>query len=85
MSTSKTYQQSLADAGSENRPPMLERGSFIPWASIGVSTCKWLLKALDEGPYEFKNFLPEGSTIPRLQTAEDLEGDDLLLFPILQN
>ncbi|GJX88244.1 hypothetical protein Tco_0340258 [Tanacetum coccineum] len=25
MSTSKTYQQSLADAGSENRPPMLER------------------------------------------------------------
>ncbi|GKA59833.1 hypothetical protein Tco_0759146 [Tanacetum coccineum] len=26
MSTSKTYQQSLADAGSENRPPMLEGG-----------------------------------------------------------
>nr|GEU84136.1 hypothetical protein [Tanacetum cinerariifolium] len=25
MSTSKTYQQSLADAGSETRPPMLER------------------------------------------------------------
>ncbi|GJX26558.1 hypothetical protein Tco_0232854 [Tanacetum coccineum] len=25
MSTSKTYQQSLADAGSKNRPPMLER------------------------------------------------------------
>ncbi|GJW33594.1 retrovirus-related pol polyprotein from transposon TNT 1-94 [Tanacetum coccineum] len=57
MSTSKTYQQSLADAGSKNRPPMLERG-----------------------PYEFKNFLPEGSTIPRLQTVEDLEGDDLLLY-----
>ncbi|GKD12107.1 hypothetical protein Tco_1196514, partial [Tanacetum coccineum] len=32
MSTSKTYQQSLADAGSENRPPMLEMGSYIPWA-----------------------------------------------------
>ncbi|GJW17266.1 hypothetical protein Tco_0024702 [Tanacetum coccineum] len=40
---------------------------------------KWLLKALDEGPYVFKNFIPKGSTIPRLQTAEDLEGDDLLL------
>ncbi|GKC50539.1 hypothetical protein Tco_1073284 [Tanacetum coccineum] len=52
MSTSNTYQQSLADVGSETRPPMLERGSYIPWAS---------------------------STIPRLQTAEDLEGDDLLL------
>ncbi|GKB95899.1 retrovirus-related pol polyprotein from transposon TNT 1-94 [Tanacetum coccineum] len=87
MSTSKTYQQSLADAGSENRPPMLERGSYIPWASRfrrylnrKRDNRKWLLKALDEGPYEFKNFLPEGSTIPRLQTIEDLEGDDLLLY-----
>ncbi|GJU92036.1 integrase, catalytic region, zinc finger, CCHC-type containing protein [Tanacetum coccineum] len=87
MSTSKTYQQSLADASSENRPPMLERGSYIPWASRfrrylnrKRDNRKWLLKALDEGPYEFKNFLPEGSTIPRLQTVEDLEGDDLLLY-----
>ncbi|GJV35529.1 hypothetical protein Tco_1408006 [Tanacetum coccineum] len=87
MSTSKTYQQSLADAGSENRPPMLERGSYIPWASRfrrylnrKRDNRKWLLKALDEGPYEFKNFLPEGSTIPRLQTIENLEGDDLLLY-----
>ncbi|GJV21798.1 hypothetical protein Tco_1370818 [Tanacetum coccineum] len=86
MSTSKTYQQSLADAGSETRSPMLERGSYIPWASRfrrylnrKRDNRKWLLKELDEGPYEFKNFVPEGSTIPRLQTAEDLEGDDLLL------
>ncbi|GJS45378.1 hypothetical protein Tco_0595499 [Tanacetum coccineum] len=28
MSTSKAYQQSLADAGSETRPPMLERGPY---------------------------------------------------------
>ncbi|GKC91509.1 hypothetical protein Tco_1152158 [Tanacetum coccineum] len=40
---------------------------------------KWLLKALDEGPYEFKEFVPEGLTIQRFQTVEDLEGDDLLL------
>ncbi|GJV07927.1 hypothetical protein Tco_1345583 [Tanacetum coccineum] len=33
MSTSKTYPQSLTEAGSETRPPMLERGSYIPWAS----------------------------------------------------
>ncbi|GKF71754.1 hypothetical protein Tco_0207868 [Tanacetum coccineum] len=33
-----------------------------------------------EGPYEFKEFVPEGSTIPRMQTVEDLEGDDLLLY-----
>ncbi|GKE18136.1 hypothetical protein Tco_1425713, partial [Tanacetum coccineum] len=56
MSTSKTYQQSIADAGSGTRPPMLERGSYILW-----------------------NFTPEGSSILRLQTAEDFEGDDLLL------
>ncbi|GJU30302.1 retrovirus-related pol polyprotein from transposon TNT 1-94 [Tanacetum coccineum] len=86
MSTSKTYQQSLADAGSETRPPMLERGSYIPWASRfrrylnrKRDNRKWLLKALDEGPYEFKIFTPEGSSIPRSQTAEDLEGYDLLL------
>ncbi|GJY35250.1 hypothetical protein Tco_0420628 [Tanacetum coccineum] len=65
---------------------MLERGSYIPWASRfrrylnrKRDNRKWLLKALDEGPYVFKIFTPEGSTIPRLQTAEDLEGDDLLL------
>ncbi|GJR15177.1 retrovirus-related pol polyprotein from transposon TNT 1-94 [Tanacetum coccineum] len=29
MSTSKSYQQSLADAGSETRPPMLERGEAL--------------------------------------------------------
>ncbi|GKD95122.1 hypothetical protein Tco_1374959 [Tanacetum coccineum] len=39
MSTSKTYQQSLADADSDTRPPMLERGPyqfemFIPNNSI---------------------------------------------------
>ncbi|GJX80834.1 integrase, catalytic region, zinc finger, CCHC-type containing protein [Tanacetum coccineum] len=33
MSTSNTHQQYLADAGSETRPPLLERGSYIPWAS----------------------------------------------------
>ncbi|GKE19502.1 hypothetical protein Tco_1427079, partial [Tanacetum coccineum] len=87
MSTSKTYQQSLTDAGSKTRPLMLERGSYIPWASRfrrylnrKRDNHKWLLKALDEGPYEFKNFVPEGSTIPRLQTTKDLEGDDLLLY-----
>ncbi|GJZ22164.1 hypothetical protein Tco_0559203 [Tanacetum coccineum] len=56
MSTSKTYQQSLADDGSETRPPMLERGSYIPWArrfrryiNRKRKNQKWLNKALDEG------------------------------------
>ncbi|GJU15373.1 hypothetical protein Tco_1143339 [Tanacetum coccineum] len=29
MSTLSAHQQSLADAGSETRPPMLERGSYV--------------------------------------------------------
>ncbi|GJX94953.1 hypothetical protein Tco_0349539 [Tanacetum coccineum] len=87
MSTSKTYQQSLADAGSENRPPMLERGSYIPWArrfkrflNRKRENRKWLLKALEDGPYVFRNITPTGSIIPRLQEVEDLQGDDLLYY-----
>ncbi|GJX49735.1 retrovirus-related pol polyprotein from transposon TNT 1-94 [Tanacetum coccineum] len=87
MSTSKTYQQSLADAGSETRPPMLERGSYIPWASRfrryinqKRENQKWLNKALDEGPYQFEMFIPNNSTVLKLQTAEDLQGDALLHY-----
>ncbi|GJZ17937.1 retrovirus-related pol polyprotein from transposon TNT 1-94, partial [Tanacetum coccineum] len=87
MSTSKTYQQSLAEAGSETRPPMLERGSYIPWASRFKrflnrkrENRKWLLKALEDGPYVFRNITPTGSTLPRLQDVEDLQGDDLLYY-----
>ncbi|GJV11067.1 hypothetical protein Tco_1352608 [Tanacetum coccineum] len=89
MSTSKTYQQSLADAGSETRPPMLERGSYIPWASRfrryinrKRENRKWLNKALDEGPYQFEMFIPNNSTVLKLQTAEDLQGDALLHYDV---
>ncbi|GJW19164.1 hypothetical protein Tco_0026600 [Tanacetum coccineum] len=87
MLTSKTYQQSLADVGSETRPPMLENGSYIPWASIfrryinrKRENQKWLNKALDEGPYQFQMFVPTGLTLPTLQTAKDLQGDELLHY-----
>ncbi|GKC36813.1 hypothetical protein Tco_1049197, partial [Tanacetum coccineum] len=84
MSTSTTHQQSLADAGSETRPPMLERGSYIPWASHfrrylnrKRENRKWLNKAIDEGPYVFKNYTPLDSQTPRVQTEDVLTGDDL--------
>ncbi|GKC19272.1 integrase, catalytic region, zinc finger, CCHC-type containing protein, partial [Tanacetum coccineum] len=87
MSTSKTYKQSLADAGSETRPPMLERGSYIPWASRfrqyinqKRENRKWLNKALDEGPYQFQMFVPSDSTVLKLQPVEDLHGDALLHY-----
>ncbi|GJY16511.1 retrovirus-related pol polyprotein from transposon TNT 1-94 [Tanacetum coccineum] len=66
MSTSSTHQQSLANADSKTRPPMLERGSYIPWVSRFKrylnrkrENRKWLNKAIDEVPYVFKNFTPE--------------------------
>ncbi|GJS46057.1 retrovirus-related pol polyprotein from transposon TNT 1-94 [Tanacetum coccineum] len=84
MSTSNIHQQSLADAGSETRPPMLERGSYIPWASRfrrylnrKRENKKWLNKVIDEGPYKFKNYTPLDSQTPRMQTEEVLKGDDL--------
>ncbi|GJZ09320.1 retrovirus-related pol polyprotein from transposon TNT 1-94 [Tanacetum coccineum] len=87
MSTSKTFQQSLAEAGSKTRPPMLERGSYIPWASRFKGFLnrkrenrKWLLKALEVGPYVFRTITPTGSQLPRLQDVDDLEGDDLLYY-----
>ncbi|GJW53811.1 hypothetical protein Tco_0097896 [Tanacetum coccineum] len=41
---------------------------------------KWLNKALDEGPYQFQMFVPSDSTVPKLQTVEDLQGDALLHY-----
>ncbi|GKC32929.1 hypothetical protein Tco_1040223, partial [Tanacetum coccineum] len=87
MSTSKTYQQSLADAGFETRPHMLERGSYIPWASRfkryinrKMENRKWLNKALNEGPYQFEMFIPNNFIVSKLQTVEDLQGDVLLHY-----
>nr|GFB96320.1 hypothetical protein [Tanacetum cinerariifolium] len=82
--TSTTHQQSLADAGSETRPLILERGNYIPWASHfrrylnrKRENRKWLNKAIDEGPYVFKDFTPPDCQSPRLQTKDDLTRDDL--------
>ncbi|GKE02310.1 retrovirus-related pol polyprotein from transposon TNT 1-94 [Tanacetum coccineum] len=84
MSTSNTHQHSLADAGSETKPLLLERGSYIPLASQfrrylnrKRENRKWLNKAIDEGPNEFKDFTPSETEAPRKQKEEDLRGDDL--------
>nr|GEY98105.1 hypothetical protein [Tanacetum cinerariifolium] len=89
MSTANVHQQSLVDAGFETRPLMPERGSYIPWASHfrrylnrKSENRKWLSKAIDEGPYVFKNFTPDDSPTPMLQTDEDLTGDDLKHYEV---
>nr|GEZ04936.1 hypothetical protein [Tanacetum cinerariifolium] len=84
MLTSNTHQQSLADAGSETRLPILERGSYIPWASCFKrylnrkrENRKWLNKAIDEGPYKFRVLTPSDTEAPRMQKEPELGGDNL--------
>ncbi|GKE14795.1 hypothetical protein Tco_1422372 [Tanacetum coccineum] len=84
MSTSNTLQQPLADASFETRPSMLERGSYIPWASHfrrylnrKRENRKCLNKTVDEGPYEFRVFIPSETEAPSMQKEEDLRGDDV--------
>nr|GEV18778.1 hypothetical protein [Tanacetum cinerariifolium] len=89
MSTSDAHQQSLANAGSETRPSMLERGSYKPWASSfrrylnrKRENRKYLNKAIDDGPYEFRVFTPSETEAPRMQKEEDLRGDDLKHYEV---
>ncbi|GKA10326.1 hypothetical protein Tco_0689759 [Tanacetum coccineum] len=84
MSTSSAHQQSLSDAGSETHPPMLERGSYIPWVSQfrrylnrKRETRKFLNHSIDCGPYEFKMIQPDTNQDARCETKDDLMGDAL--------
>ncbi|GJX92492.1 hypothetical protein Tco_0345818 [Tanacetum coccineum] len=44
--------------------------------SIGRETKKWLNKAIDDGPYEFRISTPSDTKAPRMQSEEDLRIDD---------
>ncbi|GJR90719.1 hypothetical protein Tco_0214730 [Tanacetum coccineum] len=72
MSTSNVHQQSLVDASSETRPPILERGSYIPWASR--------FKRYLNQKRETRMFTPFDTDEPKMQTEEDLRGDDLKYY-----
>ncbi|GJY65994.1 RNA-directed DNA polymerase, eukaryota, reverse transcriptase zinc-binding domain protein [Tanacetum coccineum] len=74
----------LADAGSETRPPMLERGSYIPWASRFLryikrkrDTRKFLKCSIEKGPYKMKEIPAIDTADARPQTEDDLTGYDL--------
>nr|GEU58506.1 reverse transcriptase domain-containing protein [Tanacetum cinerariifolium]GEU99004.1 reverse transcriptase domain-containing protein [Tanacetum cinerariifolium] len=62
MSTSSTHHQSLVDARSETHPLILERGSYIPWASQFR---------------HHLNKKRETRKPERPKTEDDLTGDDL--------
>ncbi|GJT61605.1 retrovirus-related pol polyprotein from transposon TNT 1-94 [Tanacetum coccineum] len=77
-------QHALADAGSETRPPMLERGSYVPWASSfrryidkKKEARNFIHRSIDEGPYEMKKIAGTNNQDETTQKEEDLTGDDL--------
>ncbi|GJW68741.1 hypothetical protein Tco_0123165 [Tanacetum coccineum] len=44
---SASNQQTLADSGANERPPMLEKGNYIPWERIGGTIFKRLMYGSD--------------------------------------
>ncbi|GJR04363.1 hypothetical protein Tco_0527347 [Tanacetum coccineum] len=82
-----THQQSLAYAGLENRPPMLEKGSYVLWLSEfmryidGKKESRKVIKdSIVNGPYVIKEIHDSTSTledpIKRLKVVDDLTGDE---------
>ncbi|GJR77962.1 hypothetical protein Tco_0090327 [Tanacetum coccineum] len=59
MSTSNnSNQQTLVDSGANERPPMLERGNYIPWESRfrrfldnKLKEQEWMWNSIQNGPY----------------------------------
>ncbi|GJY83349.1 hypothetical protein Tco_0496725 [Tanacetum coccineum] len=79
--------QSLVDVGSENRPPMLEKESYVPWSTRFMwyidgkkETRKLIKDSIVNGPYVMKEIYDSTSTtenhVKKLQTVDDLTGDE---------
>ena len=83
-------QQDIHAAGAENRPPMLEKGGYLPWTSrmlryIKTKTDgKLMIKSIEQGPFKPRQVLDPGNpdTTPptqpfyRDQTEEDYTTED---------
>ncbi|GJT51696.1 hypothetical protein Tco_0977853 [Tanacetum coccineum] len=86
-----TIAENVIAAGSETRPPMLEKGIYDSWKTRiilyirGKENGEMLKDSIDNGPYQFKSEIPikdtDGITeILRPQRLEDLEGQDKLRY-----
>ncbi|GKC82595.1 hypothetical protein Tco_1138312 [Tanacetum coccineum] len=86
-----SHQQALADASSENRPPMLEKKSYVPWASQfmryvdGKRESGMRIKhSILDGPFKLRiiptSDSPADAPILRPQTYSDRTGDDKLNY-----
>ena len=83
-------QQDIHAAGAENRPPMLEKGGYLPWTSRMLryiktkSDGKLMINSIKEGPFKPRQVQDEGNpnttppTLPfmRDQTEADYTDED---------
>ncbi|GJY31816.1 hypothetical protein Tco_0415311 [Tanacetum coccineum] len=88
-----TMAENVIAAGSETRPPMLEKGMYDSWKTQiilyirGKENGEMLKDSIDNGPYQFKSKITVKDTdgvtdIRRPQRLEDLDGQDKLRYEL---
>ncbi|GJS35391.1 RNA-directed DNA polymerase, eukaryota [Tanacetum coccineum] len=85
-------QQDIYDAGSENRPPMLNKDNYIPWSSRllryakSKSNGKLLVKSILEGPYQYRMIeeADDPDHTPLVLPSSYLQSDDELTSWLMQ-
>ncbi|GKD09262.1 hypothetical protein Tco_1188947 [Tanacetum coccineum] len=72
-----SHNQSIAHVGSENRPLMLERDSYVPWSSRFMRYIygkkdygKMFKDSIENDPYQMKEIIDQGN----LKLDADLQG-----------
>ncbi|GJT09638.1 retrovirus-related pol polyprotein from transposon TNT 1-94 [Tanacetum coccineum] len=68
----------------------LKGSSYIPVGKVDLDAYKskrekpisGLTSVFDQGPYKLEMFIPNTSTVPKLQTVKDLQGDALLHYDV---
>ncbi|GKE12148.1 hypothetical protein Tco_1415699 [Tanacetum coccineum] len=79
-------QQDIYAAGSENRPPMLNKDNYVPWSSRLLRYAKskpnrkLLVKSILEGPYQYRMIeeLGDPNHTPLVLPSSHLQTDDEL-------
>ncbi|GKD45144.1 hypothetical protein Tco_1269789 [Tanacetum coccineum] len=82
MSTAN--QQTLAELGASDRPPILEKGSHVPWASRFLRFLdnkreegELMRRSIDKGPYKRKEIVdPNDNSQKIFEPIKDLSTDD---------
>ncbi|GKA75391.1 putative ribonuclease H-like domain-containing protein [Tanacetum coccineum] len=77
-------QQTLAESGAEGRPPILEKGSYVPWASRFLRFLdnkreegELMRNLIDKGPYKRREIVdPKDNTQKILEPIKDLSPED---------